>query len=378
VQIGRPRDRQIETRIRREDRVKKLSGNKSEQSRAKQSTAQHSTAMSSTQQHEVLDLTRCNGCGKNAKKGVTFNVCSGCKFAAYCSSKCQGAGWASHKPICKLKKKELQAREKEAAIERGGGGSGSGSGSGSSSGSGSGLGDMGSIMAVLTSPPSPPPQYGIESAYNASLDGHHKELQMALQQRRPRLDVDLAEPEFGSTPTYVAAQEGHVRCLSILASHNADLSKANRHGWAPIHIACERGRLTCIEVLLDNGVNIDVCVADERGDTPLIIACQSGHAKCMALLIDRGASQSKANSNGTTAAHQACQVGHLKCLQLLSKRGADLNMKTRNGESPLDWARRFKQLECIDFLLEKNAVAMRVGDLRIVSEVSKVCIAVTF
>ncbi len=86
------------------------------------------------------------GCGQKAKKGVTFKICSGCGFEAYCSAACQGKGWSAHKAICKIKKKEKKEREKatEAVKERG-----SGSGSGSGSGTGRGVADMGSIMAIL-------------------------------------------------------------------------------------------------------------------------------------------------------------------------------------------------------------------------------------
>jgi hypothetical protein len=83
--------------------------------------------MSSLQQ-ETPDLTRCGGCGQKAKKGVTFKICSGCGFEAYCSAACQGNGWSAHRAICKIKKKEREIeREREKATAQGGG-SGSGSG----------------------------------------------------------------------------------------------------------------------------------------------------------------------------------------------------------------------------------------------------------
>ena len=40
----------------------------------------------------------------------------------------------------------------------------------------------------------------------------------------------------GVTPTYVAAQNGHVACIEVLARHGADVNKAMRvsvlgHSW---------------------------------------------------------------------------------------------------------------------------------------------------
>jgi hypothetical protein len=62
----------------------------------------------------------------------------------------------------------------------------------------------------------------------------------------------------------------------------------------------------------------------------------------------------------------------LKCLQLLAKRGAKINQKDENGLTPLDYARMYKKPECVDFLLTRDAIGMRVEDLRPVSEAYKV------
>jgi ankyrin repeat protein len=216
-------------------------------------------------------------------------------------------------------------------------------------------------MAALMLPPSQMQRYYHEDAFNSSLHGRHETLHMALQQENPRLDVDWVQPGNETTAAHAAAHGGYAQCLSVLVSHNADLSKANKQGHAPIHTACERGRYACIEVLLDNGVSADLRTASRHGTTPLILACQNGHAKCMALLLDRGADPSKASRYGITAAHRACEDGYLKGLQLLSNRGADLNKRSIEDETPLDWARRFRHPECIAFLQTPLACVWRTS-----------------
>jgi ankyrin repeat protein len=293
---------------------------------------------------------------------VTFNVCSGCKYAVYCSSTCQGTAWAAHKPICKLKKKKRQEKEKEEEKEKGREKT-IAAAKVLDRGSGSGLEDMGSILAALMLPqlPSSPQRFDEVDMYEATRDDRNEDLQQMLLHHG--LDVNLVHPIYGNTASYVAAACGYVQCLSLLASHNADLSKGNKEGAAPIHVACQDGRYACLEVLLENGVSANLRMADKGGDTPLIQATQNGHAKCMALLLNRNADPNEANRYGVTAAHRACQDNYLKCLQLLSKRGADLDKKDDDGNSPLDLARLYKRPECVDFLLTFGASGRRVEDI---------------
>jgi ankyrin repeat protein len=194
------------------------------------------------------------------------------------------------------------------------------------------------------------------------------------------LDVNWANPDNGATAAYIVAQQGHARCLSILAQHGADLSKAIKdgwapNGWAPIHIACQYGRYACLEVLLDNNGDANLRVADEIGETPTCLASFCGHVKLLALLLDRGANPKLANRRGTTAVHRACQYGHLKCLQLLRGRNAELSSTDGRGCTPLDIARLCKHPECVDLLLAAGATGMRKEDLPTVSDADKVRVA---
>jgi ankyrin repeat protein len=82
--------------------------------------------------------------------------------------------------------------------------------------------------------------------------------------RQPGLDVDWAQPDTGSTASYITTQEGNDKCLSHLVSHGADTSKADKKGWAPIHIACQNGRYACLEVLADAGADLNLRLESSR------------------------------------------------------------------------------------------------------------------
>jgi hypothetical protein len=327
--------------------------------------------MSSTQhkhqQQQDPQIVSCGECGEKPKKGVTFKVCA-CG-EPYCCNACQSKAWAEHKGPCKIKRKEIKiAKAEEAAAaalatERG-------------SGSGSGLRDMGSIMAALKlPPPQQQPDDGMQ-LWNACFHDRFEDLKMMLQQHG--LYLNLAEPQSGVTAACLSAQQGSDRCLSLLAKHGADLSKAANNGFAPIHAACQGGKYVCAEVLLDNGVDADLHTSDELGVTPSMNASQCGQVKILALLLDRGSDPDLGDCYGYTPAHYACKYGHLKVLELLVKRGADVNKKDVNGHTPLDIARTFKQRECVDLLISNGARGMDMKDLPTVSEAQKVCAAASF
>jgi hypothetical protein len=307
------------------------------------------------EKEEEPEVPRCDFCHQ---PGLSLKACAGCGCEKYCDSTCQKARWPHHKVACKAKRIERagEAKAKEAIKKRS---------------SGSGVRDIGSIMAALNmpSPPLQPQRYQQHEMWNATLEDHHKELQKML--RQPGLDVDWAAPGTEATATHVAAQRGNDKCLSLLISHGADMSKANTNGLALIHAACENGRYACIEVLADAGADLNLRLADELGTTPAMLCGIHGHVNCLALMGDRGADLSRTSNMGQNTAHVASQNGQLKCLQLLGKRGVDLSKKDGTGHTPLDHARLFKHLECIDYLLSVGATG-RVGALATATKATKV------
>ena len=219
----------------------------------------------------------------------------------------------------------------------------------------------------------------VPNLYNACLNGQHEELTKMLQQR-PRLDVNWATPDTGTTAAYAAAREGHDKCLSLLRQHSADLSKPRKEGgWAPIHAACWHGRYTCLMTLcLDQGVDVNLRIADTAGQTPAMLCCSNGMVKCLAVLLDRQPDLTLVNGNGHTAAHKACVYNQVKCLQLLIKRGCvDIAGQDRYGRTLLDVARMYGHRDCVDLLLENGAVGMREKKIKPMTEAEKVCIMPT-
>ncbi|XP_046839107.1 ankyrin repeat domain-containing protein 2-like [Xenia sp. Carnegie-2017] len=59
-------------------------------------------------------------------------------------------------------------------------------------------------------------------------------------------------------------------------------------GVLPVVLAAREGCTECLDILIQNGVSIDV--QDKRGCTPLELAVQGGHYECAQMLIAAGAS----------------------------------------------------------------------------------------
>lgn len=59
----------------------------------------------------------------------------------------------------------------------------------------------------------------------------------------------------GSTPLYIAAQEGHSEVVEQLLSRSADIECVFRDGYTPLYIAAQNGRVEVVKTLLEKGAN---------------------------------------------------------------------------------------------------------------------------
>jgi hypothetical protein len=135
--------------------------------------------------------------------------------------------------------------------------------------------------------------------------------------------VDLARPEDGCTPLYIACDHGHDECVRLLLGAGASVDLAMTDDSAtPLYIACGAGQVECVRLLLGAGASVDLATTDD-GATPLCIACDHGHDECVWLLLGAGASVDLATTDdGITPLFMACLRGPVEVVQLLSSYGA--------------------------------------------------------
>ena len=72
------------------------------------------------------------------------------------------------------------------------------------------------------------------------------------------VDVNVRSHLSGEGPIILAAVQGHVDAVQLLAEKGANLQNRDRGGQRPMHIAASRGDRRMVEVLLRNGASVDV------------------------------------------------------------------------------------------------------------------------
>ncbi|XP_058160511.1 espin isoform X2 [Dasypus novemcinctus] len=91
-------------------------------------------------------------------------------------------------------------------------------------------------------------------------------------------DVSLSEQDRdGATAMHFAASRGHAKVLSWLLLHGGEIS-ADLWGGTPLHDAAENGELECCQILVVNGVELDV--RDHDGYTAADLSDYNGHSHC--------------------------------------------------------------------------------------------------
>ncbi|XP_077007593.1 espin isoform X2 [Tamandua tetradactyla] len=91
-------------------------------------------------------------------------------------------------------------------------------------------------------------------------------------------DVSLSEQDKdGATAMHFAASRGHAKVLSWLLLHGGEIC-ADLWGGTPLHDAAENGELECCQILVVNGVELDV--RDRDGYTAADLSDYNGHSHC--------------------------------------------------------------------------------------------------
>lgn len=99
--------------------------------------------------------------------------------------------------------------------------------------------------------------------------------------------VNEPESVFGQTPMHVAASNGNVDMMELLAVNGADVNVVDGFNEdTPLHYAAGQDNAEAIAFLLDKEAEINA--ANKSGQTALDIATLAGNKDIATLLLDRG------------------------------------------------------------------------------------------
>lgn len=102
----------------------------------------------------------------------------------------------------------------------------------------------------------------------------------------------------GSTPLFLAAEEGHLEAVKTLIKYGADPKSRNSGGSTALHRASQNGHIECMEELLKGGadINAEKDTVDNAtwGVTPLVVAVARSEGTAVEKLLDLNATPGRA------------------------------------------------------------------------------------
>ncbi|KAK3089451.1 hypothetical protein FSP39_003713 [Pinctada imbricata] len=117
-----------------------------------------------------------------------------------------------------------------------------------------------------------------------------------------------------------------------------------------LFIAVEKGQSRNVEVLLDQGVSVNI--RDETdGSTPLIRAAKGRNYVIQQLLLTYGADPKSKDAAGLSALHYIAENGDVESLKLLLAHGASMDAKDSSGCTPLHYSVDRSRVSTTDLLV---------------------------
>jgi ankyrin repeat protein len=160
------------------------------------------------------------------------------------------------------------------------------------------------------------------------------------------VDVDTAD-SAGNTLLLIAARNGNHQMLETLLKNKANVLKINKYGDSAPMLAAIDGHLEAVKMLAAAGADLDPV-----GWTPLIYAAFNGHVDILRFLLDQDVDIDAQSANGTTALMAASRNGHLAAVTLLLERKADPDLANQKGGTALDMSRTAGNSEITNLLVK--------------------------
>ena len=193
---------------------------------------------------------------------------------------------------------------------------------------------------------------GLTAVYFASQLGH-VDVITELHLHHARLDIPTQD---GRTPGYVAAENGHLQVLELLAKLGGSkvILIPRNDGRSSIHAAAMKGHLSIINTLvLNHGQNVNV--QTNIGGTALYVAAHFGHLNTVVQLHSLGADLNMAKKDGTTPVFVCAQQGYIELVKKLQELGAAMDVPDQDGFTPLFAAAQHEQKDIAQVLVELGA-----------------------
>lgn len=132
-----------------------------------------------------------------------------------------------------------------------------------------------------------------------------------------------------------------------------DLKKISSSKWNPLHTLALAGQIPYMDLLLKEGLGIDL--VDKDGLTALHQAIIGKKEAVISHLLRKGANLHARDLDGATPLHYAVQVGAVQTVKLLIKHKVDVNVTDNEGWTPLHVAIQSRNRDIAKLLLVNGA-----------------------
>ena len=143
------------------------------------------------------------------------------------------------------------------------------------------------------------------------------------------MSVNVTDNDNNTPLTLACHVLNNVKNASTLLKHGADINVTSKSSGAGLlHCAAKFSDICMIEMLLANGISVNVPDADNM--TPLLWACYGlGNAENYKILIQHGADINDISKTyGHGALHYAAQFLESSALEFLLEKGINVNVTT--------------------------------------------------
>lgn len=132
-----------------------------------------------------------------------------------------------------------------------------------------------------------------------------------------------------------------------------NLKKISSSKWNPLHTLALAGQIPYMDLLLKEGLGIDL--VDKDGLTALHHAIIGKKEAVISHLLRKGANLHARDLDGATPLHYAVQVGAVQTVKLLIKHKVDVNATDNEGWTPLHVAIQSRSRDIAKLLLVNGA-----------------------
>ena len=156
---------------------------------------------------------------------------------------------------------------------------------------------------------------------------------------------------YSSSALHLAARFGMVHVIEILVMNGLDVNVEDNKGRTPLHSAAAQGQLESVQTLFRLGGRKSLTKIAREGGTPLHRAVAGGHKDMVTLLLKEGCPVTARASNSVSVLHCAVEFGQEELIGYLIDCGLDANIEDDDGRTPLHLAAILDQLELVHALL---------------------------